>query len=195
MLNIANYCCCLVATAKSLQLCLTLCNPIDGSPPGSPIPGILHARTLEWVAISFSSAWKWKLKVKSLNRVWLFATPCTAAYQAPPSMRSSRQDYWSRVPLSSPVGCPILLWSHGLWPNMLLSPWDFPGKNTVAGCHFLLQGIFLTQGSNPYLLHWQAGPLPLSHQPCLTQWNCKPCCIGPPKMDGSLRRVLTKRGH
>ena len=79
--------------AKSLQLCPTLCNPIDCSPPGSPIPGILQARTLEWVAISFSNAWKWKVKVKSLSRVWLSATPWTEAYQAPPSMGFSRQKY------------------------------------------------------------------------------------------------------
>ena len=77
------------AAAKSLQLCRTLCDPIDGSPPGSAIPGILQARTLEWVAISFSSSWKWK--VKSLSRVRLLATPWTAAYQAPPSMLFSRQ--------------------------------------------------------------------------------------------------------
>ena len=83
------------AAAKSLQSCPTLYGPIDGSPPGSPIPGILQARTLEWVAISFSSAWKWKVKVKSLSRVWLLATPWTAAYQAPPSMGFSRQEYWS----------------------------------------------------------------------------------------------------
>ena len=88
--------------AKSLQLCLTLCDPIDGSPSGSPIPGILQARTLEWVAISFSNAWKWKVKVKPLSRVWLFATPWTAAYQAPLSMGFSRQEYWSGVPLPSP---------------------------------------------------------------------------------------------
>ena len=89
--------------AKSLQWCLTLCDPIDGSLPGSPIPGILQARTLEWVAISFSSAGKWKVKVKSLSRVWLLATPWTAAYQAPLSMGFSRQEYWSGVPLPSPV--------------------------------------------------------------------------------------------
>ena len=71
------------AAAKSLQLCPTLCDPIDGSPAGSPDPGILQARTLEWVAISFSNAWKWKGKVKSLSRVRLFSTPWTAAYQAP----------------------------------------------------------------------------------------------------------------
>ena len=68
-----------------------------------PIPGILQARKLEWVAISFSNAWKWKVKVKSLSRVWLFTTPWTAAYQAPPSMGFSRQEYWSRVPLPSSI--------------------------------------------------------------------------------------------
>ena len=88
------------AAAKSLQLCLTLCNPIDSSPPGSPIPGVLQARTLEWVAISFSNAWKWKVKMKSLSHVRLLATPWTAAYQALPSMGFSRQEYWSGVPLS-----------------------------------------------------------------------------------------------
>ena len=88
--------------AKSSQSCPTLCDPIDGSPPGSPVPGILQARTLEWVAISSSNAWKWKVKVKSLNRVRLLATPWTAAYQAPPSMGFSSQEYWSGVPLPSP---------------------------------------------------------------------------------------------
>ena len=92
------------AAAKSLQSYPTLCDPIDGSPPGSPVPGILQARTLEWVAISFSNAWKWKVKAKSLSRVWLLATPWTAAYQAPPSMWFSRQEYWSGVPLPSPTG-------------------------------------------------------------------------------------------
>ena len=93
------------ASAKSLQSCPTLCDPIDGSPPGSPVPGILQARTLEWVAISFSNAWKGKVKVKTLSHIWLLATPWTAAYQAPPSMRFSRQKYWSRVPLPSPEWC------------------------------------------------------------------------------------------
>ena len=89
------------AAAKSLQSCPTLWDPIDGSPPGSPIPGILQARVLEWVAISFSNAWKWKVKVKLLSCVWLLATSWTAAYQAPPSMGFSRQEYWSGVPLPS----------------------------------------------------------------------------------------------
>ena len=91
------------AAAKSLQSCPTLCDPIDSSPPGSAVPGILQARTLEWVAISFSNAWEWKVKVKSLSHVRLFETPWTAAYQAPPSMGFSRQEYWSGVPLPSPV--------------------------------------------------------------------------------------------
>ena len=90
-----------IAAAKSLRSCPTLCNPIDGSTPGSPVPGILQARTLEWVAISFSNAWKWRVKVKSLSPVRLFVTPWTAACQAPPSMGFSRQDYWSGVPLPS----------------------------------------------------------------------------------------------
>ena len=94
------------AAAKSIQSCPTLCDPIDGSPPGSAVPGILQARTLEWVAISFSNAWKWKVKVKSLSRVQLLVTPWTA-----------------------------------LQPTRLLRPWDFPGKSTGVGCHFLLQRI------------------------------------------------------
>ena len=93
---------CANANAKSLQSCPTLCDPIDGSPPGSTIPGILQARILEWVAMSFSNAWKRKVKVKSLSHVRLLATPWTAAYQAPPSTGFSRQEYWSGVPLPSP---------------------------------------------------------------------------------------------
>ena len=89
------------AAAKSLQLCPTPCDPIDGSPPGPAVPGILQARTLEWVAISSSNAWNWKVKVKSLSCVRLLATLWTAAYQDPPSMGFSRQEYWSGVPLPS----------------------------------------------------------------------------------------------
>ena len=95
--------CVAAAAAKSLQSCPTLCDPIDSSPPGSPVPGILQARTLEWVAISFSNAWMWKVKMKSRSHVRLFATPWTAADQAPPSMGFSRQEYWSGVPMPSPV--------------------------------------------------------------------------------------------
>ena len=93
----------IAAAAKSLQSCPTLCDLIDGSPPRSLVPGILQARTLEWVAISFSNAWKSKVKVKSLSHVRLLVTPWTAAYQAPPSMGFSRQEYWSGVPLPSPL--------------------------------------------------------------------------------------------
>ena len=100
------------AAAKSLQSCPALCDPIEGSPPGSPVPGILHARTLEWVAISFSNAWKSKVKVKSLSPVRLLSAPWTAAYQAPPSMGFSRQQYWSGVPLPS------------------LSTWSAPNKSS-----------------------------------------------------------------
>ena len=91
------------AAAKSLQSCLTLWHPIDSSPPGSAISGVFQARTLEWLAISFSNARKWKVKVKSLSRVRLLATSWTAAHQAPPSMGFSRQEYWSGVPLPSPL--------------------------------------------------------------------------------------------
>ena len=89
------------AAAKSLQSWPTLCDPVDGSPPGSPVPEILQARTLEWTAISLSNAWKWKVKVKSLSCVRLSVTQWTAAYKAPPSMGFSRQEYWSWMPLPS----------------------------------------------------------------------------------------------
>ena len=92
----------LFPAAKLLQSCPTLYDPIDGSPPGSAVPGILQARTLEWVAISFSNAWKWKVKVKALSRVRLLATPWTAAHQAPLPVGFSRQEYWSGVPLLMP---------------------------------------------------------------------------------------------
>ena len=110
-----------------------LCDPIEGSLPGSPVPGILQARTLEWVAISFSSAGKWKVKVKSLSRILLFATPWTAAHQAPLSMGFSRQEYWSGVPLPSPCTWTIWVQIHSpprllicesqasLWPSLTSS--------------------------------------------------------------------------
>ena len=110
------------AAAKSLQLHLTLCDPIDGSPPGSPTPGILQARTLEWVAISFSNAWKWKVKVKSLSRVRLLATKWTAAHQAPPSMGFSRQEYCSGLLLTSPGTTDWFQIGKGVCQGCILSP-------------------------------------------------------------------------
>ena len=104
------------AAAKSHQSCPTLCDPIDGNPPGSPVPGILQARTVEWVAISVSNAWKWKVKVKSLSRARLLATQWTAAYQAPPSMGFSRQEYWSGLPLPSPrIEWKLAFQTYGNW--------------------------------------------------------------------------------
>ena len=100
------------AAAKSLQLCLTLCDPVDRSPPGFAVIGILQARTLEWVVISFSNASKWKVKVKSLSRVRLLATPWMATYRVPPSMGFARQEYWSGVPLPSPIEWLVLLFNH-----------------------------------------------------------------------------------
>ena len=126
------------AAAESLQSCPTLCYPIDGSPSGFTIPGILQARTLEWVAISFSNAWKWKVKVKSLSCIGPSVTPWTAAFQAPPSMGFSRQEYWSGVPLPSPQ------------PSLADSKWQ---KKTVTLCwcsfYFLGLGKTITPKLNP----------------------------------------------
>ena len=130
------------ATAKSLQSCLTLCDPIDGSPPGSPVPGILQARTLEWVAISFSNAWKWKVQVKSLSRVWLLATPRTAAYQAPPHMGFSKQEYWSGVPLPSPhISLPsCIFWAHPTG-NLVMVGVCIPQLSVITSTHFPLREL------------------------------------------------------
>ena len=127
------------AAAKSLQSCPTLCDPIDGSPPGSPVPGILQARILEWVAISFSSAWKWKVRVKSLSRVQLLATTWTEAYQAPPSMGFSRQEYGNGLPFPPPADLPN-------------PPTEPASLASLASC---------TSDGSPAL---QANILPLSHQ-------------------------------
>ena len=120
-----------LATNKTLlllshQSCPTLCNPIDGSPLGSPVPGILQARTLEWAAVSFSNAWKWKVKVRALNLGWLLATPWTAAYQAPPSMGFSRQECWSEVPLPSPTNKMLDKAKYNWVILMMLSIFSWP---------------------------------------------------------------------
>ena len=141
------------ATAKSLHSCPTLCNPIDGSPSGCAIPGVLQARILEWVAISFSNAWKRKVNMKSISCVWLLVTPWTAAHQAPPSMGFSRQEYWSGVPLPS-----LLLlqsnyiaryWSLQMfhWINELMDEWgQYRGwggyglnERTFVGLYFFVK--------------------------------------------------------
>ena len=150
------------AAAKSLQSCPTLCDPRDGSPQGPPIPGILQARTLERVAISFSNAWKWKVKVKSLSHVRLFETPWTAAYQPPPSMGFSRQEYWSGVPLPS------------LGVN---ARWFFFIDYLISLCD-TLQGV---SGVFPIFIDEAVTNLPqiihqiravLVNKICLTQWPC-----------------------
>ena len=137
-LELKNPCQCTAATAtdaaKSLQLCPTLCDPIDGSPPGSAVPGILQARTLEWVAISFSNAWEWKVKVKSLSRVRLFTTPWTTAYQAPPSMEffQARVLEWVAIAFSTEIHL-ILLNGYMVVDNALyLLKWS----STFCGIHF-----------------------------------------------------------
>ena len=135
---------------KVAHLCLTLCDPMDCSPSGSSDYRIFQGRILEHVAISFSNAWKWKVKVKSLSRVWLLATPWTVAYQASLSLGFARQEYWSGLPLPS---------LHGLY-----NPWNYLGQNTREGCLSLLQGIFLTQGSNSGLLHCRQICYLLSHK-------------------------------
>ena len=117
------------AAAASLQSCLTLCDPIDGSPPGSPIPGILQARTLEWVAISFSNAWKWKVKVKSLSCIWLVATPWTAAPQASLSFSISPEFtqihvHWVSDAIYHFILCPSLLILPSIFPSIrVFSNW------------------------------------------------------------------------
>ena len=125
------------AAAKSLQSCPTLYDPIDGCPPGPAILGILQARTLEWVAVSSSNAWTWKVKVKSLSRVRLVAIPWTAAHQAPPSMGFSRQEYWSGVPLPSPL-LVICLFNFLFIHNSVLVGNMFPIMNPKVGFPVLL---------------------------------------------------------
>ena len=130
----------LAAAAKSLQSCPTLCDPIDGSPLGSSVPGILQARILEWVAISFSNAWKWKVKVKSLSRVRLFATPWTAAYQAPlTDWRPSSQ--WCHPAISSSVipfsSCPQSLPASESFPMSQLFAWGGQSTGVAALASFL----------------------------------------------------------
>ena len=141
------------ADAASLQSCPTPCDPRDRSPPGSPIPGILQARALEWAAISFSNAWKCKVKGKSLSYVRILATPWTTAYQAPLSMGFSRQEYWSGVSLPSPLyrsiwsliylkSCKILIQIYVIKAYTVpLFPW----LKLVCMCSTMISGFFNVQ--------------------------------------------------
>ena len=134
------------------QSCPTLCDPIDGSPPGFSVPGILQARTVEWVAISFSNAWKWKVKMKSLSHVRLLATPWTVAYQAPPSMGFPRKECWSGVPLLVDHNLSSPNWQRYVLQPLHVGGWDAqnPGcpsadsrwvcKPPAVGCWSICQG-------------------------------------------------------
>ena len=152
------------AAAKLLQSCPTLCNPIDGSPPGFPVPGILQARTLEWVAISLSNAWKWKVKVKLLSHVRLFATPWTAAHQAPPSMGVSRQEYWSGVPLPSPTGDPSFPLIRKPVSGVNLAPASLAYSEELL----YLRGIYLMHFSIPL---WKGSLAPLGTRGMVHHFN------------------------
>ena len=131
----------------------TLCHPIDGSPPGSPVLGILQARTLEWVDISFSNAWNWKVKVKTLSCVQLLATPWTAAYQAPPSMGLSRQEHWSGLPLPSLQGRCLMLSNYGNWGIFGKDPWKWSdGQSSVVGQNEPLKSCTHNSKSDSYII-------------------------------------------
>ena len=173
------------AAAKSLQSCSTLWDPIDSSPPGSPVPGILQARTLEWVAISFSNAWKCKVKVKSHSRVRLLATLWTAAHQAPPSTGFSRQEYWSGVPLPSPTGSILDLINV---MNLRIYHGALDGTTTFSSCLLL-----------PFLPLWQKNPI-FSCRPVVSArgssvfqgippWTCQ---IPSPSAGNTLTEVLRR---
>ena len=168
------------AAAKSLHSCPTLCDPIDGSPPGFPIPGFLQARTLEWGAISFSNAWKWKVKVKLLSRVRLLATSWTAAYQAPLSMGFSRQKYWSGVPLPSPVY--THMHTH-IYISVVYTCMGFPGGSVMknlpanAGAASSIPGSGISPGGgngNPLQYYCQENPMDRGAcTVCYSSWGCK----------------------
>ena len=144
-------CCFLLLLLLSHFSRVRLCGPIDGSPPGFPVPRILQARTLEWVAISLSNAWKWEVKVKSLSHVRLLATPWTAAHQAPPSMGFSRQEYWSGMPL------PSLFLSCLQLKIILMLKWDTLIPFTVVCILSLMINTvcFLFKNSFPTLKSWR----------------------------------------
>jgi len=159
-----------------------LCDTIESSLPGSPVPGILQAITLEWVAISFSNAWKWKVKGKSFSRVWLLATAWTAAYQAPPSMGFSRREHWSGVPLPSPT-------SGKSWGNLILESlvytallWTYHNsfwkkKSPFSSVQFSCS--VMSDSLRPHELQHTRPPCPSStpgvhSNSCPSSWWCHP---------------------
>ena len=197
------------AAAKLLQSCLTLCNPVDGSPPGSTVPGNLQARTLEWATISFSSAWKWTMKVKSLSCVQLFTTPWTAAHQAPLPMGFSRQEYWSGVPLPSPLLLGRLKWKAS---QLVVSPQPSAAKASNAfrggGMHTMALGqrtggvvlaLVVPQWGLPHSQwHWPVSLLPASRSihslrlvpPLLSLLTMAPCqASSDPKPPSRMERM------
>ena len=161
------------AAAKLFQSCPTLCDPIDGSPPGSPVPGILQPRTLEWAAISFSNTGQWKVKVKSLSRAWLVATPWTAAHPAPLSMGFSRQEYWGGVPLPSPPECETMLYQGVLCLEVLEAQNEKTQNNWLNGS--LEQDSEITDLACPQ--HWdEAQPAAMAaFVPGRSRKKGKPC--------------------
>ena len=160
------------AAAKSLQLCPTLCDPIDGSLPGPAVPGILQARTLEWVAISSSNAWKWKVKVKSLSHVRLLATPWTAAYQAPPSMGFSRQEYWSGVPAHCLLIVKNLfsLTYKALFPSLAMTQTKLSthGSQMFLSTFLIFFLLFILSGWSPFISAQWISTHPLRFTPGVT---------------------------
>ena len=143
-------------SAKSLQSCPTLCDHIDSSPLGSSVPGILQARILEWIAISFSNVWKWKVKVKSLSRTRLLETPWAGAYQAPPPMGFSRKEYWSGVPLPSPnmLSRLVITFSRKPYTSLLAIP-----KHLT---------VWITTNCGEFLKRWEyQTTLPASWEICV----------------------------
>ena len=194
------------AAAKSLQSCPTLCDPTDGSPPGSPIPGILQARILEWVAISFSNAWKWKVNgillshkeeqnaicsnmdgSKDYHTKWSKPKTNICANKKKnanlftkqkQTHRHRRQTYGYQSGKGESESCSVT--SYSLWPHGLYSPWNSPGQNTWVGSLSLLQGIFPTQVLNPGLPHYRQILYQLSHKGSLRilEWVAYPFSRG-----------------
>ena len=169
------------AAAKLLQSCPTLCNPRDGSLPGSPVPGILQARTLEWVAVSFSNAWNWKVKVRLLSCVRLFPNPWTAAYQAPLSMGFSRQEYWSGVPLPSPFRGLVICYCMKLDIFMIYIHSHqislFLGISKIIFKDYCSPRGWNTDCSSP--LFTLCLTYPANYANCLTVFHCAHCSLNP----------------